>query len=60
MFENVLGAQRPRGSPGGCAMGSQQQFVGTPVQIKTTIGEDIQGELFCYDVRGDALLGGFF
>jgi hypothetical protein len=31
-------------------MGSQQQFVGTPVQIKTTIGEDIQGELFCYDV----------
>lgn len=31
-------------------MGTQQQFLGTPIHIRTTLGEEMQGELFCYDV----------
>jgi hypothetical protein len=31
-------------------MGTQQQFLGTPIHIRTTFGDEIQGELFCYDV----------
>jgi len=31
-------------------MGTQEQFLGTPIHIRTTFGDEIQGELFCYDV----------
>mmetsp|Transcript_53460 Transcript_53460/g.137922 ORF Transcript_53460/g.137922 Transcript_53460/m.137922 type:complete len:92 (-) Transcript_53460:204-479(-) len=27
-------------------------FLGAPIKVLTTLGEELEGELFCYDVNG--------
>jgi len=30
----------------------QQNFLGAPIKVITTFGEELEGELFCYDING--------